>query len=353
MAQTQLSFPRVSMPVWRELLEAATAFRDARPWELMCDADNFALIDEQQLPWFPSVLGAAGQVFGLAFYKGAGGLRFLLEGVVGVQELNPDVLFQQDALLMDWGAKKALDPEEVKILTQLGFTPKPRERLAWPSYRSHVPGLYPWPLTEQEARELTVGIRATLACYALVASRPDFFAPGETQGDLLPTVLIRDALSGPLQENQVEWRQWQVPPPEIPALLFPGPGWTTALRALPQKPKFEMQFDEYYTSDPVAEGGRPYFSRMSMIADGDSGYIYEAELSGPNKSWNERVLSAWSKAIRSAGSRPSTISIHRREWLLSLQPLADSLGIRLELQNSLPFIEEARASLAEFSRSRR
>jgi hypothetical protein len=351
--KSALSFPRVPMPVWRELLEASLAFRAARPWELMCDADNFALIDDQQLPWFPAVLGGAGQVFGLALYRGAGGLRYLLDGVGHVDEMSPDVMFLQDALLMDWGTKNALEPEELKILTQLGYAPKPHDRLGWPSYRSHVPGLYPWPLTEKEARELTTGIRATLACYALVAKRPDFFAPGEAEGRLFPTVSIRDALSGQLHENHIEWRHWQLPPPEIPASPVPGPGWLSTLLALPQKPNFTLEFDDFYSTEPVADGTRPYFPRVSLMADGKSGYIYGMEMSGSGTAWGKQILSVWSKAIFSARSRPETICIQRGEWMPALQPLADSLGIRLKLKDALPFISEARASLEQFARSRR
>jgi len=346
---SQPTYPVVPLPVWRELLDAALAFRAAKPWERRHDNDLFALIDDQQRPWFPSVLGAAGQVFGVVLYRGEAGLRFLFENVQTLPGNDPDLGFLQDALMLDWGAKKALVPEEIALLAQLGYTPKPRERQAWPCFRTHTPGLYPWSLNETEARELTLGLRATLACLLFADTRPYFFMPGEERSDLLPTVLMRDALAGPLQPEQVEWRQWQLPAPASPASPQPSPRWLAELKALPQEKGSLMEFDQFYMFTPILEDGRPYFPRMALVVDGGTGFIYGMETVSPKTSWGDIVLAVWSKALLSARARPEFIAIGQGPWLSSLKPLASALGIKLLLNEKLPFIAEARASLRQFS----
>ena len=295
------------------------------------------------------MLGAARQVFGLVLYRGEAGLRFLFESVPAMDVIGRDAIFLQDALMLDWGAKKALAPEELVILAALGHAPKPRERCAWPCFRSHSPGLFPWFIDEAEARELTNGLRATLACLELAAQKPDFFAPCNQQDDLLPTVVMREALAGPLRLSQVEWRRWQLPPLEKPAPPQPAAGWLSDLMLLPQPKNTMMEFDLFNFSRPVADDARPYFPKGGLVVDGRTGFVYVIEMAARDSSWGDLVLSILAKAMRRAGARPASISIHRSDWFLALQPLAASLGVRLLLKEELPFIEEARASLEQFS----
>jgi hypothetical protein len=339
--------PEVPPAVWRELLDAASAFRAAQPWTWLDDMDVFALVDEGGRSFFPSVLGAAGQVFGLALYRGEPGLRFLFEGVIACDDVPRDAAFLQDAILLDWGAKKALAPEDLAVLAALGHAPRACEHRAWPCFRSHAPGWFPWFLDAAEARALTRGARALLACAELARVDEDFFAPCDEDDRVLPTVALADALAGPLQPAQVEWRRWELGPAPSPAPVAPPPAWS-AVRALPINPRGTLEFDIFHLLSPVADTGRPYFPRMTLLADGGSGYIYGMEMAAPDRAWGDLVVSTWEKAWRSAKFRPATILIRREEWLPSLQPLAESLGLKLELRDDLPFIDEARESLERF-----
>ncbi|MBI2518035.1 MAG: hypothetical protein HYV95_14115 [Opitutae bacterium] len=339
--------PDVPLATWRELLDAALALRAARPWEWLDDMDVFALVDEQKRAWFPSVLGAAGQVYGLALYRGENGLRFLLETAETLEDDPQAAMFVQDALLLDWGAKKALAPEDLATLAALGHAPRPRERQAWPSFRSHVPGWYPWFLDATEARALARGTRAALACAELARRDPDFFAPNDADPSLLPTVDLEVALAGNLTPQQVAWRTWETGPLVAPAIPPVPPTWA-AIRARPQNTRAAVEFDVFHLPAPVSDGGRPYFPRMALMADGESGYIYAAEMTGPQCPWTDLVVAAWSKALGTAQRRPGVIAIRRPEWISTLTPLAAQLGITLELRDELPFIDEAGASLARF-----
>ncbi|MBI2813849.1 MAG: hypothetical protein HYX71_06160 [Opitutae bacterium] len=347
MASLRPSAPEVPLETWRDLLAAAQAFRAARPWDWMDDSDLFVLVDEEGRPFFPSVLGAAGQVFGLALYRGEEGLRFLFDAMDTLEEHLPETAFRQDALLLDWGAKKALAPEDLAVLAALGHAPRPRERQAWPCFRSHAPGWFPWFLDAAEARALARGTRALLACAELARRDEDFFAPNDEDGRVLPTVDIAATLAGSLDANQVEWRHWRLPPPAPPPPPSIRADWA-AVRTRPLNPRGALEFDIFHLRSPVADSGRPYFPRLALLVDGASGYVYGMEMAPPERAWGDLVVSTWSKAWQTATSRPATIAIRREEWLPALLPLAEHLGIKVELRAELPFIEEARESLGQF-----
>ncbi|HWA27901.1 MAG TPA: hypothetical protein VG734_19755 [Lacunisphaera sp.] len=344
MAGRKPKLPVVALPVWRELLNAATAFRQAKPWEFLNDSDVFALVDEDGRPWFPSVLGAAGQVFGLALYRGEAGLRFLKETSLTLEESPHDALYLQDALLMDWGPKQALSPEELSLLSALGHRPKPRERNAWPCYRSHSPGWVPWHLDESEAKSLAAGLQATLACAQLARRQPDFFAPCIGNEHLLPTVEIAATRSGRLVSDKIEWRQWLVPPlPVPPPVAFPE-SWAKLARRS-GSPSLVLEFDIFHALMPTLDADRPFFPRLAMLVDGRTGYIYGMDLATPNQSWAEMVTTSWHKVLSALRVRPKAIAIRRAEWRDALLPLAEGLGIELILVAELPAIDEARDAM--------
>lgn len=346
MARLQPKPPTVPLPVWQELLAAATDFRAAKPWTWLEDRDVFALIDDGNRPWFSSVLGAAGQVFGLALYRNEPGLRFLLETVHTLENSPQEALFAQDALLLDWGAKGSLSPEELTMLAALGHRPKPRERNAWPCYRSHSPGWFPWPLDETEARALTTGIRATLACTELVRARPDFFAPCHDDAAMFPTMPLAAALAGQLSPEQIEWRQWLLPPPPSPVAAVAPDSWSE-LTGRPKKSSLLLEFDVFHAMMPTSDGGRPYFPRIGMLADGKSGFVYGVDLAGPDRTWADLVTRLWGKALFGLRERPGAIAIRRPAWMDALRPLTDKLDIKLLVVEELPFIDEARDSMAQ------
>ncbi len=126
--------------------------------------------------------------------------------------------------------------------------------------------------------------------------------------------------------------------------------WFPSVQALPVNKEAALEFDVFHLMTPVADGARPYFPRMAMLADGASGYIHAMEMAPPERAWGDLVVATWSKGWSSLQARPEAIAIRRSEWLPPLAPLAAALGLRVDLRVELPFIDEARASLELFHR---
>lgn len=340
--------PEVPLPVWRELLDAAIAFRAQEPWEWLYDRDAFALIDAQDRPWFSSVLGAGKQIYGLVFYRGVAGLRFLMDAKRGGGVPPRDAAMRQDAVMLDWGDKQAMQPEDLDVLRRLDHAPRPRERLGWPCFRDHTPGLFPWFLDAQGAADLTRGLRATIATSELALAHPGFFAPCDTAPDLLPTLDLETAITGNLRPDQIEWRRWIVPEPEAPPAITPGPQFTL-LAQLPVARKLSVEFDIVHSFTPIGDQRRPYFPRLALMADKGSGFIYAVVLARNETPWEDTVREIWSKALQSIRGRPESVLVRRPEWMDALRPLAEACGVQLRLCDSLPAIDEAVESLDRFS----
>ncbi|HUG12789.1 MAG TPA: hypothetical protein VMM36_17365 [Opitutaceae bacterium] len=340
--------PDVPPPVWRDLLDAAIAFRAQRPWEWLYDSEVFALIDAQGRPWFSSVLGAGKQVYGLVFYRGVAGLRFLMDAKRGDGVPPRDAAIRQDAVMLDWGNKRAMQPEDLDVLRRLGYAPRPKERLGWPCFRDHAPGLFPWFLDSQGAADLTRGLRATIATSGLARADPGFFAPCDTAPDVLPTLDLETAIAGNLRPDQVEWRRWLVPEQDEPPPIVPDPQFTL-LAQLPVAKKLNVEFDIVHTLNPVGDRSRPYFPRLALMADRRSGFIYAMDLAEPETPWEDLVRKTWAKALQSVQGRPERLHVRRPEWMKALRPLAEACGVKLHLHESLPAIDEAVESLDRFS----
>ncbi|MBM3835998.1 MAG: hypothetical protein FJ403_22585 [Verrucomicrobia bacterium] len=64
--------PQVAPETWRSLLDAASAFAAAKPWEFVWDTDVVGLIDPANGETrVGCVLGNAGQVYAAVFYRRA------------------------------------------------------------------------------------------------------------------------------------------------------------------------------------------------------------------------------------------------------------------------------------------
>ena len=142
--------PKVPVDLWRELYEAARQFQIMAPWGWMEDVAVLGVINELGMRLL-CVLGGMGEVFGLASYQEASGARVLLNLIHGPGQRDPDFLFTQDELLLDFVPQRQLRKESKKVIEQLAFNPAPTQPRLYPQFFSHKPGYVPWFIDELEA----------------------------------------------------------------------------------------------------------------------------------------------------------------------------------------------------------
>jgi len=159
-----------SLEEWRRLYEAAIAFKEARPWEWMTEAHLFGVRNpETKEIGYGSIMGMRGEHFALAVYLGSEGLDGFWR-METLQEPDPAFLLEIPLLQASFEDRRELRRQDLQVIKSLGL--KFRGRKAWPLFRSYVPGYFPWFLTAEEARFLTLALQQALEVALRVREDP-------------------------------------------------------------------------------------------------------------------------------------------------------------------------------------
>lgn len=338
--------PEVPLDLWRRTLDAALAFRALAPWQWMSDSDIAVLADASGQPWFASVLGAAGQVYGLVLYRGGGGLGTLklamnADGPADWEEVR----FAQDGLTVWFGPKSELSKEERDRYAVLGYKPARGARLAWPSILDHRPGLVPWPPDADDVAWLAEALPAVMRFAELLRAHPGL-ADERPQSEfpLLP-------VTGPLPDPaNLEWRLWDVAPkaPAPRTVRVNDPAIETQLRALPVSAGVSWDVDWFYLPEGVVDGGRPYYPKCFQVYETRSGLCLATELVNATDDIFGQAGSQLVRLMFQSGGIPQRVQVRRPELQAVLQPWMASLGGRVRLTDRLKSVEAARRSMMQF-----
>jgi hypothetical protein len=293
-----------------------------------------------------TVLGSIEEVFGLASYRGSAGANFLLRLRRGeFAPENPDALFYQDALLMDFVPRNKLPKAAQAVIRQLDFQPPVRKRKLFPEFQSHKPGYVPWHIDEAEARFLLDDLRKAVRFAELLQANPTLFdSRGENELPFFP-----GSPSEPLTLDQFEWHIVAPTPLAADPPVDPREFDLPPLLALPQTPGTAWELTAFYSTAPIGEPPRPYFPKMALGVDAVSGMILAFELGTPEDTMAQAAARGLVRSIQASGCRPATIRADSINLVRALKPIADALEAKLLQVTSLPMANEARSSLEAFS----
>ena len=167
---------------WLALHHAFRSYCEARPWERLSNEDVLVVNDPLgHFKGYCVALGDGGVLYGLGVYLGDRGLLNYLTTMTSEEEpCGVEALERGLALSAVLGDREELGNEERKAMRELGLRYRGRGR--WPVFRSVIPGHWPWYLSGDEARYLTVALDIGL----YVGPTP---ALDGIRDDLLATVL--------------------------------------------------------------------------------------------------------------------------------------------------------------------
>lgn len=164
---------------WKDVLLKAKEYHKLQPWSIMDDRNIFAVVDpvsEERL--FCSVMGSAGQMYGLAVYIGKDGYETLIDTL---KDQDDDIhFFNQRTLLLSFEDRENLEKEDYALVKTYGVPF--RGRRSWPQFRSLMPGYYPWLMDDEEARLMLVALEQTMEVSKEIqsgANMPDLLFDGK------------------------------------------------------------------------------------------------------------------------------------------------------------------------------
>lgn len=141
---------------WRELYEAATRIKECKPWDKFWDLDLIGIRNgaEEDTVFF-SILGRAGDCYGIAVYEGYEGLNsFLMLTMQEKLNLSSEyAMFNQKNLTCYWGNREELSGKQRKTIKELGY--QYRGKNQWLYFLSFEPGYYPYNMNQEEVLRMT------------------------------------------------------------------------------------------------------------------------------------------------------------------------------------------------------
>ena len=335
-----------SIQEWRDLYDAAMEFKKIECWNWMWDSDIFGVQNPVSGEiGYCCVMGRLGEHFALAVYLGTEGLEGYLK--IQSEEVNPyssEALHLQKCLMASFEDRELLRKEDLQVIKRLGL--KFRGRNSWPFFRSYRPGYFPWYLTSEEAKYLTIALHQTIDVSLRFKNNPKMLTPsGKNQ------YLVRVPEK---EKGGLRWRdEWLEPYPLEKVEITVKPINVNRLEKI-KKTIFQYQgvweIDFSYFPQPVKEKEeRPYYPYAIFYVDHDSYFILNSYLEKPVKCISE-FAEQFLKLIEEIKFLPQEVLVKRKEAFNLLKPVTSRLGIRLRNVKRLPALEQARVSMFKFFR---
>lgn len=330
-----------SLKEWKELYEAAVAFRKVEPWEWMKETDIFGVQDPRTGEiGYCCIMGDIGKMLAIAVYNGTEGLQGYQKMQKGIiKPGNPEALYIQDCLMLSFENRQAVEEDDREIINDLGL--KFRGKNAWPVFRSYKPGYFPWFLNRNEVLFMTVALKQAInVCTQVNEGRTIVLSPKKNR------YLIRIAKA---RDGLISWKdEWMEPAPlkkkdgDVSEPVDEIRIQRLKRVATPVTAVWEIDF--FHAPTPVSESERPFFPYAIMIMDHDSGFILDTYLAGKT-SHRKEFIDKFLSCIEQTSSLPLEILVRKDEAAGLFEPYTSRLNIKLSKVKKLPNIDHARREM--------
>ncbi len=300
-------------------MDNGEAFLRLEPWRWINGTSLFGVRDVQsgEVDWC-SIMGQAGQTFGVAIYAGEAGLGSLQRMLDdGPDEF--DAIIQQQALVFTCNDRDMITKDMAAVLKGCGR--RYRGRNAWPELVEHLPGYFPMPPQDPVRLRRTA---MTLACLTALCAEAL-----EKPGLDLPDEQDRNWVAYPEANGRLSVTREAIPlipRPTLPVLAIDEVAVARA-RAQARQVGSTILLD-WFVGNAVIDGsdadGRPYFVTHVMALDPQTGIILGMEMG--------RLAEVWQDTARlllttcAAYGVPTQVLLRRREAMTVLGPLITVLG---------------------------
>lgn len=317
--------------IWHNLYSLADNYRKLAPWQWMGDIDIFAVsVAEAGEMGYCSVLGEAGEMFGLAVYKGNAGLKTLLQ-IMQSKIDDSTVIYEQRSVLLSLEDRKDLsDMDYIQIaVSGISF----RGRKAYPAFRSFEPGHVPWHLTEQEAQWMCQVLEQAMIVAMQVKEHPQLLS-GRTDERILCRTTKR---KGKPTQWVEEWIHMEVPVEDKPEhALHISEIKLAGLKKKMKRSSAMWEFDLFFAPYNIQENedDRPFFPRFVICMNAQSGLVMQHDVVGLGDVAAHLQLHIV-KTMESVGILPEGILVQNDDVYRMIQPLCHVLKVELNVVNRL------------------
>jgi len=323
---------------WKDLYEAAIDFRKIECWEWMYDTDLFGVQnpDIEEIGYC-SVLGNLGEVFSLNVYPGGNGLKSYLK-MMNQEEatIDSEILYLQDCLMASFGNRNELDSKDLKIIKKLDL--KFRGKNQWPIFRRLKPGLFPWFLTKEEAKFLTIALQQAKKVSLRFKENNEMLDP--------PKEGLFYVLTPEKKEKELKWQEKWVEPefkPEKISVPMLSDSYIEKIKSIITSEGSDWEVDYFYAPFTIQEekDDIPYYPFICLFVERSMGLIIESHVT-ESSDYLKEFLDTFLNIIEHNRMIPSKIYVSRKECYFFLKQIAEELGIELQLVKKLQELNKAK-----------
>lgn len=337
-----MNYSSPSTSEWKALFESAIAFRDIACWNWMYDSDIFGVQNPKTDEiGYCCILGANAEMFGMAVYLGTDGLAGYKQVASGKYKKNTiNAVFIQKCLMVSFENKSDLEKVDKDLIKSLGLNIKGQH--SYPMFRDYTPGLYPWFINREQAQYLTLCLQQA----KIVAER------FKNDASLLDAFRKDEYLVRTLQTVQggVEWQDvWMKPKmvkDNITYLSRIHPEQLNNIKTECEVVNTVWEFDCSFKDMPIQdnENSRPYFPRLVMCVDKDSGFILHIKIF-QEIDLVDNCQIEFIKAIRQLNMMPKVVEVMDKKIYSILLPITSLLSIDLKLVKNLKTLKRAQREM--------
>lgn len=320
---------------WEKLYEVATRIRELEPWELLWDMDIIGIRvgEEPENTVFYSILGKAGDCFGIAVYEGYDAYNSFL--MLTMQEqMNLSVeyaMFNQNSITCYWGNREELSGKQRETIKELGY--KYRGKNNWLYFLSYEPGYYPYNLNQEEVVRMTdhlENLEIAFTYYKELGVNIDF-----ANGNMFSFVYSADRKTWhfgeePLPSTSYNFGNLVITNEELIEELSKEP-----------KGKFILEADVRYMGAAVTDEkyDKPANPAMSILTEAKTGMVISCDMNEPNESAMVGLAGSLIEFIFKAGV-PKEVRVSNVIVEAALKQICEICKIKLRRVKHLKEIDE-------------
>ncbi len=318
----KVTIPDVPTHVWQDLYNIAYAYQQTAPWTVTDEDHLFAVKDpiSEEINYC-CVLGAVGEFYGLAIYRGRSGLEMHLS--LKNDLINPNsskIRSMYDAIVLEFCPEEELDKVDRQILKKLKYCEK---RKRYTQFRSYWPGYQGWYLTQDEAEFFIFALEVALHHIERCKKDSLFYADS-----------IKDKCLLYLPKADTRDKGWEDIWHTIGAFsphkeeFWIGPEKVKSLQVKPRDENGAWEASIFTTSAAIHDRERPYWLRVALVVDRNSERIISMDIIKPEDNAPIALLEKIVLTLEEGSRLPGHVLFDDPESCDVCTPLLKSLGVQ-------------------------
>lgn len=343
------------MKLTEQMLVAALRFRETSLWEKLDDAMLYAVRQPDGNIVYYCVMGNAGSHFSLGCYRGEDGFSTYLKVIYGGQidsKRTFEIAQSYNFVSCDFvnASVSLLTKGEKEFVRHTAESHKMKIKRShgWPEFVKVYNGEYFAELdNDEDITAVVLGLEAGIALSQRINHPPKgksglSYAGFDVDAEYPPLQGgQRIPLLEPKDEGSFEWSHTRTPafnPTKIDPVVFNNNEMLEGLKILPHKGVYQAKIVHMPT--PVGNSRHHYFPVALLLAALPNGFLIPVLSKSESKDPYGSIVSELVAMFAKHSVVPSLFQIDDERTELVLKRLCKQLGIKLEVEPFLEFVEE-------------